>query len=627
MKKIILIILAYTSCLFANAQRYMHYYMNDGTYFGFYTNEITSVDHYIENGNNYSSVYIGEKNYKIPINNIDSVAFEGCSIGDNDFIGKYRIYELNYDDKDSYSKKVFVDNRAMLLASKNGDFGANDTILLTSICNDIRCMFITDSKGYISKLFDGETFLYFDWEDDTNANIIKLNDNGYQIIQDINQNNGKYKTRSAKSFIKNFFFKQIGDLTENGEAISSIIFGEANNGIGTFFHNLESIRNDPELHNLTLWVDGLFIAGDIAGIAGSIAAGVPTTGLSWLALGHSINSLFNDINNLMNNIWPDDEQMKRYKDYYQNKYNIRISTLPEENVTYNSAKLNGSFTSLNGINGELFFTLFSANDNKSASATAEKVTDNSYLISGNAIGLKPGELYIYYANYKCTINGLEFIYQSDNQDDFMTLYPSAHTGEVSNIEAHSAEISCTYYNVPDGATCGVEYTWDGGTGRQTAQSSKDGEKFIRMSSLKPNTEYSCRAYVEFEGTPIYAENTTTFTTKLPDISGEWNCTETHYDRTGNPTYKTYTITLEKEGGVKLSDNNNIISSFYSLSETGEVSISITDIATQTTNSGMDWSGQVDDINDPQKITGSVSRWNFNQIGFFQGESYDFEMTR
>ena len=52
-----------------------------------------------------------------------------------------------------------------------------------------------------------------------------------------------------------------------------------------------------------------------------------------------------------------------------------------------------------------------------------------------------------------------------------------------------------------------------------------------------------------------------------------------------------------------------------------------DLATQSANSGKEWKGTVDNIENPTKITGATYRWNFNNIGSFQGDSYSFEMTR
>ncbi len=177
--------------------------------------------------------------------------------------------------------------------------------------------------------------------------------------------------------------------------------------------------------------------------------------------------------------------------------------------------------------------------------------------------------------------------------------------------------------------------------------------FVNVSGLEPSTKYYYRAYLridpkKYPNSPLVIKydngnreeegydpkrptltygDIESFTTSPPDISGTWTCTETHYDRLGNPVYETYTITLEDDGTVSLSNNDNVLSSSYGISSSGKVTVRIMDLATQTVNSGMDWIGQVDDMSNPQKITGTVSRWNYNQNGFFGGDGYYFEMTR
>lgn len=174
---------------------------------------------------------------------------------------------------------------------------------------------------------------------------------------------------------------------------------------------------------------------------------------------------------------------------------------------------------------------------------------------------------------------------------------------------------------------------------------------VNVSGLKPATKYYYKAYLEindYGNSPLTVRYdngshdekgydamrptrtygaTKSFTTDVPDISGTWNCVETHYRPSGNPRYETYTVTLNKDGSVDWSQNDNIVSSSYTVSLSGEVSIHIMDFATQTANSGVDWRGQIDDMQHPQKITGYTHRWNFNQIGAFNGDSYYFEMTR
>ncbi len=202
---------------------------------------------------------------------------------------------------------------------------------------------------------------------------------------------------------------------------------------------------------------------------------------------------------------------------------------------------------------------------------------------------------------------------------------SLTTGTYSNVTDKSATVECTYFNVPEGAVCGVKYAWDGGSVKQPT-SSGEGTKSITLSGLKPATTYTYCAYIEANGETYYGEDST-FTTELPDISGTWTCSETHYKRNGEIYYTTYTITLNEDGTVQCSNLNNILSSSWGLSKSGNVNIGVMDLATQTANSGVRWNGQVNNIENPSKITGSTNRWNFNHIGAFEGDSYKFEMTR
>jgi len=127
--------------------------------------------------------------------------------------------------------------------------------------------------------------------------------------------------------------------------------------------------------------------------------------------------------------------------------------------------------------------------------------------------------------------------------------------------------------------------------------------------------------------PVSTVDSITFV-YLPDISGTWNCKEKHYNYAGNIRYDSYTVTLCEDGTVQTTaTDSEILSSGWSLSEDGTVGIHIMDIATQTANSGVDWGGTIDNMENPTKITGYTNRWNFNTVGSFNGDSYEFEMTR
>ena len=59
----------------------------------------------------------------------------------------------------------------------------------------------------------------------------------------------------------------------------------------------------------------------------------------------------------------------------------------------------------------------------------------------------------------------------------------------------------------------------------------------------------------------------------------------------------------------------------------KLSMECTLIASQTQYSGYKISGTVDDIKNPQKITGRRFNWNFNQYGSFESDGWEIIMTR
>ncbi len=45
------------------------------------------------------------------------------------------------------------------------------------------------------------------------------------------------------------------------------------------------------------------------------------------------------------------------------------------------------------------------------------------------------------------------------------------------------------------------------------------------------------------------------------------------------------------------------------------------------NAGQIWDGTVNNVSNPTVITGSTHTWNYNQNGSFNGDSFEFEMTK
>lgn len=211
--------------------------------------------------------------------------------------------------------------------------------------------------------------------------------------------------------------------------------------------------------------------------------------------------------------------------------------------------------------------------------------------------------------------------------------PVAFTGEVSDITDVSATIKCSYSDIPKDASCGVEYTWANGSGQQII-GNDSGEKTISLGGLKPNTEYTCTAFVVYKGITYKAKNSTTFKTLPADISGTWSCVETYYihGNYSNPQYRTYTINLHKDGKAEVNNGEDYNSwdAFdgwtWRLSDK-KLSMDCTLIARPDQGSGYKITGTVDDIENPQKITGRRFNWNYNQYGYFESDGWEIVLTR
>lgn len=212
---------------------------------------------------------------------------------------------------------------------------------------------------------------------------------------------------------------------------------------------------------------------------------------------------------------------------------------------------------------------------------------------------------------------------------FKVGHPACSIEEAYAITDKSATVDCHFSDLPEGSACYVRVSCNDGGIQRVSCSATEGKQSVQLSGLTPNTMYICQPIVEFHGKEYPADNTIDFTTDLPDISGTWTCKETHYkfNNANYPYYTTYTITLNEDGSVSWSNSSKIISGSWTFSKNGNVELEIMDVATQTANSGKKWRGNVDSLDNPQKITGYTNRWNYNQNGFFDGDAVEFEMTR
>lgn len=417
MKRIILLFVFLSIFSVSDAQKFLRYHMNNNTYNGFYTENIESIIHDYRNGVATAIVQTSIKNHDIYIDNIDSIAIEDVNLT-NGNINQYRIYEFNYNEGDI--RKIYVDNRASLFASHNGDFGANDTILFSSAYNDIAWLFYTDSQGRIKKFFDGNRLLFFDYDSNNDLTILDLS-TSISKNYSINNANGAKMVRALSI---PSFFRNLANNAGFRDFLVGVGLNTANTIASNFAQAINDVGNNPELHNQNFFVDGLSIAGDLVGIGASLLAEAPSLGWSTAGIIVSTGFLMNDLNNLFNHIWPDSEQMNRYKEYYRNKYGITVKTINPENVKSNKADLRGTLMSFNGLNGNLYFTISKLASTEIGDRIAgfpDALTSNSYMVKGSATNLNPGSNYFYMLWYECDIDGLHFTFPSDNGMEFTTL--------------------------------------------------------------------------------------------------------------------------------------------------------------------------------------------------------------
>lgn len=614
MKYITNIILAVFISLFTlpnlYGQSFMRYKMKDGSFNGFYTSCIDSISHVTENGIVVSKVYYGDNIKTIPVDNIIDISFEGATLSSGQDVREYNIVE--FEGKEGF-KKAYVDNRATLIASKTGDFFANDTILIASAYNNIKCLFFTDNDGRITRFFDGENYLIFDNDDE----VFVVNDFSDTAVKST-RGVGKVIWQSLRRVLEN---KKVQAALKVGEISASYLV-----------ENLDAIANDPELHSQRLIVAGLSLAGALIDPFAYVSSILATLDYNDNYHAKLIDDFYGGISgsfmDLINEMYPDPETIEKYKEFYANKYKLYLSALSATDITATSATLNGSIYTEDGLRGDLYFCFHEVyGEGETTVSVTEKYDKvNEWKLEGFKSNLKPDTWYMYYLKYVCSVDRLQLNFTSEPVD-FNTPKPFAYTGEAHNITSNSAIVDCEFQNA-EGLQCSIHYSAefaDGGN-EQGVVSTSNGKQSIPLSGLVPYTTYTYYAIIEF-GENVYKGESKTFTTQAPDLSGTWNCKETHYDYADNPYYITYNLTLNEDGTVEDSRSTDVVSSSWSYFNSGEVRIRVNDIATLTQNSGTDWNGTVDNISAPTKITGYTNDWNYNQYGSFTGEPYKFEMTR
>ena len=489
MKRSIFTLIALLTVFGLSAGKYVRYYMKDGSFHGFYAALAPTVSH--ESQLLVSSFDLNGRDHSIPLNSIDRIVIEDANVSES-FAGDYRVYEKN--DPNGDFKKVIVDNRACVLASRNGDFGANDTILYASDYNNEHVLFFTDSVGHVKIMFDGKSLYRFIRTADS-VTVLELPQEGGVI---------EHVLSSA-------------DVNRAPE-LSFRKLGLYMTGLNALIHNYMEVAHDPEAHNQMLIVDGLVLAVDYASFVA--ATGALLTEGNWADFLTNLQGLRGSIDTLLNDMFPEAETMRRYKDFYQKKYGITVTANPATDVTSTSAKLCGTFSADNGINGKLSFAFHKLLDStpwETVIPSVKEIAPHSYSLSASVDLLQPRTDYLYLVEYECVVDGLTFNFVSD-PIDFRTLTPQAVTLGVESKDSNSARVKCSFNNLPQDVVCGIQYGY-AGSSKVALASVQEAPQIVSLTGLLPNTRYDYRAFIQYNGEYYYGE-TYSFTTEHAVASNE-----------------------------------------------------------------------------------------------------------
>lgn len=162
-----------------------------------------------------------------------------------------------------------------------------------------------------------------------------------------------------------------------------------------------------------------------------------------------------------------------------------------------------------------------------------------------------------------------------DKESFVTPDVGGIIYNVLNVTDKSADINCSFSKTPSGAICGIEYSSDkSGVQRQTTSNSV-GERIVTLSSLQPDTKYTCRAYVQYAGETYYSETSESFTTEpepIPDLSGTWTFTQACLGT--NPYQLTLKLNDSGKGWVEYRGSYGVVSIYVNVDSNRNCSVGV-----------------------------------------------------
>lgn len=204
---------------------------------------------------------------------------------------------------------------------------------------------------------------------------------------------------------------------------------------------------------------------------------------------------------------------------------------------------------------------------------------------------------------------------------FSTPPPSVTTGDLISASENSATVGVEFDNIPDGASCGVEI--DGTRKITTSADSKS----VTITGLDVATEYSYRAYVDYNGETFYGTSSS-FTTMYPDVTGTWVCTEKHYRSFSNEEYyESYSVVLYPDGSASWHKEGSSYESASWSQEKYGLHVYILRYSSNSSDQGVSLDITFTDYRHPTHGVGTAMWWVYNSnTGGGNTNYYELSMT-
>lgn len=437
---------------------------------------------------------------------------------------------------------MITDGEDYILYSKNGEFGAvADTLLFISVKSNEKALLITDENGIPSMISDSRLLYEYEVDEEEGViNVLQFCDNQFVNVGHTQYqpelNTYATKGSSPVSAFEKAFLKKQGFTAD-------YCFNSAIGLLNTF----DKITSNPNFRVVEITAYSLFLVKDFMEMAGAVIGCVVTAGIAApeaiFLFSISLASFTDDFASLLDTIYPPQAKREAYKQYYIDKYGIRVHTLAPSEKGATFVTMKGVVETTKKLDYESSIHLFCLSEDLSINYPAGSGNEPTKYV-GNLI---PNTEYDYWLYINFTKHGLSFMVMSDNEIDFRTLKPSGEILSVDGVTKTSAVVNCQFSNA-ETIECGIVVQDKAGYSQTITAASIESKQTLKVSGLQPNTKYSCIPFVRYthpfgvyyEEGPGKSFTTSPDIAALPDLSGTWYFEQGYYSQ------KRLTIELELE---------------------------------------------------------------------------------